>query len=509
MKRNRNGNPFNSRRALLKAAGGCGLMTNTSLMATLLNLQATKSIMAADPDTSGYKAIVCLFLLGGNDSYNMLTPYDGDAGSGEYGDYHSVRGGFDDGTETSPYPGGLALEQSTLVPISGPDSRTFGLHPGMAEQDGVAAETRANSTTGVAGLYNAGKLSFACNVGSMIAPTTRAQYNARSGLPLGLFSHADLQRHWQTGFPQSRSKITGWGGRMSDLLQSTNTNPSVSMNISLGGMNLYQTGEDIVPYAIGSSGADTVNGYAADVNALGRQDRIFKRAFDNILDQTYSDLVAKSFAEACRNSTDAAISFNDATQSVTLNTTFASEGPSNQMEMVAKCIGARSALGQTRQIFFVTDGGWDNHSNLISAQYNNLPQVSRAIRSFYDATVELGVENDVCLFTASDFARTLGTNGQGSDHAWGGNQIVCGGSVDGGKLFGEYPTSLLTPQDAFVGDLNLGRGRLIPTMSVDEMAADIAMWFGIGNDVNLETIIPNIRNFYASGGSTPPLGMFT
>lgn len=460
-------------------------------------------MMAAESNPTGYKAIVCLFLLGGNDSYNMLIPNGGDASTGEYGDYHEIRGGYDDGTNN---PGGLALEQSTLVPITGPDSRSFGLHPGMAAEEGADPMTDPTDT-GVAKLYKDGNLSFVCNVGSLVAPTTRAQYNARTGLPLGLFSHADLQRHWQTGFPQSRSQITGWGGRMSDLLQGTNTNPSVSMNISVNGMNIFQTGADVVPYAIGSGGATTVYGYNTNLNALGRQDRTYKRSIDSILDQTYTDLLAKSFAESHRNSTDAAIEFNNATSAVNLTTPFANENPSNQLKMVAKCIGARAALGQTRQVFYVTNGGWDNHNNVITAHETNLPEISRAVKSFYDATVELGIQDDVVLFTASDFARTLTTNGQGSDHAWGGNQIVCGGSVDGGKFFGDYPTSLLNPQDSFAGNLNLGRGRLIPTTSVDEMAADLAMWFGINNNQDLEAVIPNIREFHSAGGGAP-LGLF-
>ncbi|MEM6468693.1 MAG: DUF1501 domain-containing protein [Planctomycetota bacterium] len=499
---------FNSRRALLKAAGGCGLMTNTSLMATLLNLQATKAVMASESNPTGYKAIVCLFLTGGNDSYNMLTPYDGTSSSGEYGDYFLSRGGFDDGTPATD--GGLALEQSSLVPISGPDSRTFGLHPGMASEefaDGVTPPTDPGQR-GVAKLYNDGNLAFVCNVGSLIYPITRDQYNSNVGRPVGLFSHADLQRHWQTGFPQSRSKITGWGGRMADLLQDTNTNETVSMNISVSGMNLYQTGEVVVPYAIGTGGATLVQGYSPGLTTGNRQDRMFTRGFDNIFDQTYTELLSKTFSEANRNSTDAALGFNEAANSVQIETPFANEGPSNHLRMIARVIGARQQLGQSRQIFFVTFGGWDNHTNLINAQNNNLPRVSRAIKSFYDATVELGVQDDVALFTVSDFARTLGTNGQGSDHGWGGNQIVCGGSVDGGKFFGKYPTSLLSPTDQTVGNLNLGRGRLIPTMSVDEMAADIAMYFGIPNNTDLETVIPNIREFYASGGTNAPLGLF-
>ena len=484
-----------TRRNLLKAAGTCGMMTNTSLLATLLNLQATKSLVAAT-DTSGYKALVCLFLNGGNDSYNVLIPNEGDATSGEYGDYHNIRGGFDDGNNN---PGGLAIEQSRLVPIVGPDSRSFGLHPGMAAEqspDPMATDT------GVAKLYKDGNLAFVCNVGAMTQPTTRDDYNSRAGLPLGLFSHADLQRHWQTGFPQSRNQINGWGGRMADLLYSTNGDSSVSMNISVSGMNLFQTGVDVVPYAIGTGGATVVNGYIPGLVGGGIQNRMFTRAFDNMLDQTYSDLLAKSFSDAQRNSTDAALEFNEATQAVTINTPFASESPSSHLQMVARVIGAREDLGQTRQIFFVNLGGWDNHTNLITAHETNLPRISRAIKSFYDATVELGVANDVTLFTASDFARTLSTNGQGSDHAWGGNQIVCGGAVKGGAFFGEYPE--LTSSNP----LNVGRGRLIPTTSVDHMAADLAMWFGVGNDQDLETVLPNIRRFYSSSETQAPLGLF-
>lgn len=488
-----------SRRAMLKAAGTCGMMTNTSLMATLLNLQATKSMMAAENDTSGYKAIVCLFLFGGNDSHNMLVPRDGTPTSGEYGNYFSIRGGVDDGSST--YQGGLALAQDSLVPIAGPNSRSFGLHPSMAAEQG-GDEAADPTTRGVAGLYNSGNLAFVANVGSLVERTTRQTYNERTGLPLGLFSHADLQRHWQTGFPQSRSQITGWGGRMADLLLSTNLNPTVSMNISLGGMNLYQTGGTVVPYAIGTGGATTVSGYIPGLSGGGRQNRMFTRAMDNMLDQTYTDLLAKSFAESNRGSTDAALEFNGATQSIDLTTEFADESPSRQLSMVAKVIGARDQLQQTRQIFFVSLGGWDNHAGLLTAHNENLPRVSRALKSFFDATVELGVQNDVTLFTASDFARTLGSNGQGSDHAWGGNQIVMGGGVDGGKIYGDYPTEL-TPSNP----LNLGRGRFIPTTAVDEMAAELALWFGIGNNEDLETILPNIRRFYDGSATAPPMGI--
>lgn len=498
MSRKKSESILSSRRALLKAAGGCGLMTNTSLMATLLQLQAAKSAAAAATDTSGYKALVCLFLLGGNDSHNMVIPNEGDATSGEYGTYYDIRGGVR--TETNA--GGLAIAQSDLISITGPGSRSFGFHPGMAAQSGVA-EVDQTDQTGVAGLYNTGKLAVAANVGSLLQPTDRTEYNNRSQLPLGLFSHADLQRHWQTGLPQSRSQISGWGGRMSDLLQSTNTNDTVSMNISVSGVNIWQTGSTVVPYAIGTGGATTVSGYYSDPSSTNNfQNRMYSRAVNNLFDQTYTDLLSKSFADSNRNSVDAALDFNAATSAIQLNTPFTSEGPSNHLKMVAKCIGARQQLGQTRQVFFVTLGGFDNHTNLITAHEGLMPRISRAVRSFYDATVELGVENEVTLFTASDFARTLSTNGQGSDHGWGGNHFVAGGAVNGGEFYGDYPDDLST-----ANPLNVGRGRYIPTMSVDELAADLALWFGAGHS-DLATIIPNIGNFYDTGLGGSPLGLF-
>ncbi|MGI9475015.1 MAG: DUF1501 domain-containing protein [Rubripirellula sp.] len=501
-----------SRRSILKAAAaGCGMMTNTSLMSTLLNLQATKAV-AADNGAGGYKALVCLFLFGGNDSYNMLIPRNNasnSANSKEYDDYASARGGYDDGNNN---PGGLALNQNDLLAIADPtnlQNRSFGLHPGL----GYSARTydqNNNQTSdgnnglqgGIAKLYNEGKVSFLANVGSLIEPTTRVAYDNRSNLPLGLFSHADLQRHWMTGAPHTRSQITGWGGRMADLLQSTNQNPNVSMNVSINGVNIFQTGGAVIPYIIGQGGATQVSNY----NTNYTQNRIYKKTLDNLLEQTYSNLLAKSFAESHRNSIDAAIEFNSQVNNVAVNTNFDPDSLSQRFKKIAQVIGASDQLQQTRQVFFVSIGGWDNHSGLLDAQDNNLPQVSRALSSFYEALEELQCEEDVITFTASDFARTLGTNGQGSDHAWGGNQIIMGGGIEGGRVFGEFPTSLVTPTHEDYGNLNLGRGRLIPTTSVDEFAAELAMWFGVNNEADLKMVLPNIGSFYNYQGGSPPIG---
>ncbi len=176
------------------------------------------------------------------------------------------------------------------------------------------------------------------------------------------------------------------------------------------------------------------------------------------------------------------------------------------MKKVAQVIAAHGALQQSRQVFFISLGGFDNHSGLLTAHNNLFPQISRALSSFYNSMVEIGCENDVVTFTASDFSRTLGTNGQGSDHAWGANHMVMGGAVDGKKIFGDYPLSLKTPQDPVYGNLDLGRGRLIPTLSVDEMAAELAMWYGVSSATDLKTILPNIESFYSYTGGQGPVG---
>ena len=471
-------------------------MTHTSVMSTLLSLQATKAAVAND-NNSDYKALVCLFLLGGNDSYNMLIPRD----AAEYEDYAAVRGGYDDGNTND---GGLALNATDTLQITDAiSSRTFGLHPGF----GHDADGNKGTAGGIAKLYNDGNLSFLANVGSLIEPTSRTDYNNRSNLPVGLFSHADLQRHWMTGTPHTRSQITGWGGRMSDLLASSNQNPNVSMNISINGVNLFQTGGAVIPYIIGQNGATQIYGYGGG----SVQDKIYTKTLDSILDQTYSNLLSKSFSETQRNSIDAAIEFNTQVSGVTFgpDVNFNSESLSQRFKKIAQVIGASGELKQSRQVFFVTLGGFDHHSNLLPGQDTLMPQISRALSSFYAALTDLGCENDVITFSASDFARTLGTNGQGSDHAWGGNQLIMGGGIDGGKIFGDYPTSLLIPNHPIYGNLDLGRGRLIPTTSVDEFAAELAMWFGVSNEADLKTVLPNIGSFYQYNQGSPPIGFIS
>ncbi len=477
-----------SRRNLMKSAGGCAALTSTSLLSTMFNLSATNALMAQGTSINDYKAIVCLFLFGGNDSYNMLSPTT----AGEREAYVTARGGLH--TEVN---GALGLELDSLHQITdGPSGRTFGIHNSMPEMKT---------------LYDAGDLTFLCNVGSLVRPTTMADYQAQTNLPLGLFSHSDLQQHWMTSVPQTRSQVTGWAGRMADLLTaSTNTNDSISMNISLNNVNMLQTGNSVVPYVVTSGGAQEVGWYGP----TWTQADIFTTLTDDVLSRTYGNLVEKTFAQGNRNALDAAIAYNQATSQVTsVNDFFPDENDPNtpnptslqqQMRMVARAIGANQTLGHKRQVFFVSHFGWDNHDELINNQNYNLMVVSQALKNFYDAIDDLGLGNDVLTFTASDFARTLNSNGQGSDHAWGGNQIIMGGGVNGGRIYGDYPSSL-----APGNSLDLGRGRLLPTTSVDEMSAEIAMWYGVGNNQDLVDVLPNIRSFPSANTGTRPIGFLS
>ena len=291
----------------------------------------------------------------------------------------------------------------------------------------------------------------------------------------------------------------------------------------------------------GNNGANQLNDYPLG-NQTSYEDRAFNTLTDGILGQTYSDLVAESFRGQNLSSIQAAIDFNTATNNVNLTTPFEYGGGGNsdlsrRLRQVARIIGATSpnvstsvrsagspTLDQKRQVFFVQEGGWDHHANMITSMDGKVHEVSKALTSFYRSLQEMGVEDEVVLFTASDFGRTLRTNGIGSDHAWGGNHIIMGGGmgkstgpgITGGQIYGKYPDRLATPtgeqyhDGSFtIGNLDVGQRRLIPSMAVDEFACEIARWFGIPNDGELETVLPNIREFYSTSETSGPLGILT
>ena len=414
-----------------------------------------------------YKALVCLFFGGGIDSFNVLVP----RGPAEHAEYAAVRRD-------------LALPQDLLLPIAPatPDGREYGLHPNMPE---------------IQALFGQNRVAMLANVGTLVEPMTLQQYNnGTARRPLGLFSHSDQSMHWQTSIPDRRTAV-GWAGRMADVLGDVNNNPNISMNISLSGSNVFQSGNVSAHYTITQNGSRGLRGY----NGQSLLDQVRTEAIDSMLAMNYQHLFEQTFATRMRGAIDAHLEFSAAIDALQpMQTLFSDTGLSQTFRMIAQTIAARETLGMTRQTFFVQVGGWDHHDEVLLNQEQMLPVVSVALGEFNSALVELGVDNDVTTFTASDFGRTLTSNGRGSDHAWGGNHIVMGGAVNGGDIYGSYPS-------LYEGNsLDTGRGRLIPTTSVDEYFAELALWFGVPRR-DLELVLPNVSRFYDPASSSPPLGL--
>lgn len=456
-----------SRREFLGAAP-CLALGTTTLFSSLINLKAMNSLMGTTAIVGGeYKALVCILLSGGNDSYNMIIPRS----NNEYNEYAAVRSN-------------LAIPQNELLAITPntTDGREYGLHPSM---------------TGLQNLFQQGNAAFVNNVGTLVEPVTKSQIeNQSANLPLGLLSHIDQAMHWQTAFPQERTS-TGWGGKMADILKSMNTNEEVSMNISLGGNNIFQRGEEVSEFAINNDGGVSVFGYGNQEPFLN----LMTADISSMNNKEYEDVFKDSYKGTLKRSIDSNEFFNEAIEGVgDLSTSFSNNNNiSRDLRMVAQSIAARNTLGAKRQIFFVEVGGYDTHDDLGNQHANLLNNLDTALTEFYAATEELGVSDCVTTYTISDFARTLTSNGNGTDHAWGGNTIVMGGAVKGKELYGDYPIIGLNT------DLELGGGVLIPTTAADQYFAEIALWFGISpNDLSL--ILPNIGNFYDTNSTAAPLG---
>lgn len=459
-----------SRRAFLGQAS-CAAVGSSSLFSTIFNLAMSGNAAAADLDNSGdYKALVCLFLAGGNDSYNMLVPLE----AGEYGAYKSIRAD-------------LALDGSTPdrtpLPITDPSGRAFGVHPSL----GPLRE-----------LYNSGRLAFIANAGTLVQPaTTLDMYRSGIGMPLGLFSHSDQIQQWQTSVPDVRVG-KGWAGRLADVLHPNNAGQQISMNISLSGTNVLQNGNNVIPYSITSDGSIALGGY----NGTTAIDQARTAAVNNMLDYQYSNLFEDTYVRKTRVAVDASEAFAAAVAGNEISTVFPTTDLGLQLRMVARTIKSHAALGHRRQTFFVQYGGWDHHSEVLNSQTTMLAVVADAVKAFHDALVELNMLDKVTLFQNSDFGRTLTTNNQGSDHAWGGNYFVMGGAVNGGRIYGDYPDFRnLTAIDT-------GRGRLIPGVSVDEYAAELARWFGVQKD-KLADVLPNIGRFYNPQSNSMPIGFLS
>jgi uncharacterized protein (DUF1501 family) len=434
----------------------CAAVGATGILSALAQLRMIGAV-AADAASPGsdYKALVCVFLYGGSDSNNMVIPVD----DTDYNLYASQRTA-------------LAIPQSSVLPISPKtysDGRNYGFHPSFPEMQS---------------LFGKGQLALLANTGTLTYPTTLSQYTSGSAsLPPQLFSHADQQTQWQSSLPDQPFQ-TGWGGRLADMINAINTNSTISMSISVAGENSFQIGQVVSQYAVSPTGAVSLTGATGgSINPIRYQAQL------DLLSQNEQSLFQAAFANVTGSAvTDSALLTSVLSGAATLQTQFPSTSLGTQLQMIARLISAAPQFGLKRQIYFASLGGFDTHTVELATQGPLLVQVSQALNAFYNATVELGVSNQVTAFTASDFSRTYNTNGNGADHGWGSHHLILGGAVNGGDIYGRMPSLEIGGPD------DTGRGRWIPSTSVDQYSATLATWFGVSQS-NLPVVLPNIGRF--------------
>lgn len=400
---------------------------------------------------SDYKALVCIFLFGGNDGNNTVIPYT------NYAAYNAVRG-----SNT-----GLNVSQAELLKISAPSqSADFGLHPSLVE---------------LQALYQQRKLAVMCNTGTLVQPLTRVQFLNNAPRPEHLFSHSDQQVQWQAAVSSTTQAASGWGARTVEAtagLNGTNTFPPL---LSVNGDILFGVGKNSRTFVPGAP----LFGFPTDVSRNQRYKSlrtILTYDRDSILINANSGLTSAAIDN--NNTYSVAMTGN------TVATAFPATSLGNQLKQIATTIKARVAIGLKRQVFFASLGGFDTHSTQYNYQATLLSQVSKAMKAFSDCMTELGTESAVTTFTLSDFGRTLKpASGGGTDHGWGNHHFVMGGAVKGGDFYGSYPTLQLNGESD-AGD----EGRWIPTTSVDQYGATLASWFGVA-DSAMSTVFPTIDNY--------------
>ena len=478
---------LHSRRAFLKRSAQLALSGTALPLA--LNLAAMGEAAAFTAAAGDYKALVCVFLYGGNDYGNTVVPYD----NASYDLYSTIRGGG-----TGRTAGGIALGQSALTPtVLLPQAalfdsmgvpRQFALNPGM---------------TALAALFNSGQAAVQLNVGPLVKPLTRAQYNNSDHIlyprPPQLFSHNDQQSIWQSSSPEGST--VGWGGNMADLALSLNTAATFTC-MSVTGNAVFLSGDTALQYQVSTSGAIKINSAVAGASVYGST--AVSTAINGLLKQSRTHVLENEYNKV---STRALAAEGLVTSALTLAppaTAFATDSLAQQLKMVARLIKGRSTLGARRQVFLVSQGGFDLHDNLIRDHGPLLTKVSDAMAAFYAATAEMGVASQVTAFTASDFGRTLASNGDGSDHGWGSHHFVVGGAVNGRQFYGAAPPvsvadtkdsgGVYLPQNQW----HVGQGRLLPSTSVDQYAATLAKWFGV-DPSEMAGVLPKIVNFGGAG----------
>jgi uncharacterized protein (DUF1501 family) len=458
-----------TRRAFLRRAGHLAIAGTA--MPFALNLAAIGDAAALGAPSGDYKALVCVFLFGGNDYANTLVNFD----TASYTKYSTIRGAI-------ALPSDAALALTELRPTAAlPDGRKYALNPKM---------------TKLAALFDGGKMAVQLNVGPLVKPLTRAQYNGGNRkdfpVPPKLFSHNDQQSVWQSSSPEGST--IGWGGNLGDTVLSGQATGSLFTCISVSGNAVFLSGDTAQQYQVGTGGAVRINSVSAAAGNVYGSSAV-KAAMQQLAQQERGHTLEKEYNKVTARATSAEGTVTAAIQPDDLNANFpAGNNLADQLKMVARLIRGHDALGVKRQVFFVSMGGFDLHDDLDTKQGGLMERVSDAMAAFQEQMRLLNLDDKVTSFTASDFGRTLSSNGNGSDHGWGSHHFVVGGAVKGKALYGTAPPVSVGNTAADDDQWHVGQGRLLPTTSVDQYAATLARWFGVP-DAELDGILPNLKNF--------------
>jgi uncharacterized protein (DUF1501 family) len=493
-----------TRRTFLKHLGGC--LASGTLGALLPQLALMPRAVAQS--AGGYRALVCIYLAGANDSFNWLVPRDSEASGSRYDTYKASRGGVYSSSNTN----GLALAFSDLLPLT-PANQTiaFGLHPACADYS-VTSGSASQAHSGLRTLFDSGKAAFVCNTGPLLQPLTRAEYDAGAPRPAQLFSHNDQELLWHVGMGTTGESVAryGWGGRVARATAGGSLPNGLSPTLSVAGAARMLIGDQILPYQVSSSGVDLIDNYTP--GSAGNNYNAARRALlDDILNDSHAHKFQRGYAGIAQRSLavgESLATLLDAADGSGNVTTLFPSGNSlaDQLKMVVRMIKvSRNSLGAQRQVYFVRLGGWDMHSGLFdggpvatSGHGALLTTLNQAIGAYWTALGEIGARSQVTSFTMSEFGRTLTGNGGGSDHAWGGNQLVFGDAVAGNRLYGTYPRLVVNNNDTANRDFSLSRGQYIPTTAIDQFAATLAKWMGVTDSAALNAMFPLLPNFSGS-----------